>query len=78
MEIKEIGVATNGFSGFVAGNDIVKCLLDENKEFKGHLTEGNVRFFLGEDKKINSSIIESAKDEKKVDFSCVTNYFLGN
>lgn len=67
LEIKEIGVATNGFSGFVAGNDIVKCLLDENKEFKGHLTEGNVRFFLGEDKKINSSIIESAKDEKKAE-----------
>lgn len=67
LEIKEIGVATNGFSGFVSGNDLVKCLLDENSEFKGHLTEGNVRFFLGEDKKINSSIIDSAKDEKKAE-----------
>ena len=67
LEIKEIGVATNGFSGFVSGNDIVKCLLDKNGEFKGHLTEGNVRFFLGEDKKINSSIIDSAKDAKKAE-----------
>lgn len=67
LEIKEIGVATNGFSGFVSGNDIVKSLLDDNNEFKGHLTEGNVRFFLGEDKKINSSIIESAKDANKAE-----------
>ena len=67
LEIKEIGVATNGFSGFVSGNDIVECLLDDNREFKGHLTEGNVRFFLGEDKKINSSIIDSAKDAKKAE-----------
>lgn len=67
LEIKEIGVKTNGFSGFVSGNDIVECLLDDNNEFKSHLTEGNVRFFLGEDKKINSSIIESAKDKKKAE-----------
>lgn len=67
LEIKEIGVATNGFSGFVSGNDIVKSLLDESGEFKGYLTEGNVRFFLGEDKKINSSIIESSTDAKKAE-----------
>ena len=67
LEIKERGVQTNGFSGFVGGNDIVECLLDKEKNFKGHLTEGNVRFFLGEDKKINSSIIETAKDKDKAE-----------
>lgn len=67
LEIKEIGVSTNGFSGFVAGNDLVKSLLNENNQFKAHLTEGNVRFFLGEDKKINSSIIESAKDQRRAE-----------
>jgi hypothetical protein len=67
LETKEIGVKTNGFSGFVSGNDIVKSLLTDQGSFKGHLTEGNVRFFLGEDKKINSSIIETAKDERKAE-----------
>lgn len=67
LEIKDIGVTTNGFSGFVSGNNLVQCLLDTNQNFKGHLTEGNVRYFLGEDKKINSSIIESAKDETKAE-----------
>jgi len=54
LEIKERGVQTNGFSGFVTGNNIVKCLQDEKGVFKAHLTEGNVRFFLGEDIKINN------------------------
>ena len=67
LEIKEIGIQTNGFSGFVAGNDIIDSLLDENNEFKSHLTEGNVRFFLGEDKKINNSIIETASDELRAE-----------
>lgn len=67
LEIKERGVQTNGFSGFVIGNDVVQCLLDESKVFKAHLTEGNVRFFLGEDIKINNSIIETAKDKNKAE-----------
>ncbi|MFT7229171.1 MAG: hypothetical protein ACI8PW_001767, partial [Methylophilaceae bacterium] len=69
LEIKEIGVATSRFSG----NDIVKSLLDESDEFKGHLMEGNVRFLLGEDKKINSSIIASAQNEKKAEIFWVMN-----
>lgn len=67
LEIKERDVNTNGFSGFVNGNDAVECLLDKNGEFKSHLTEGNVRFFLGEDVNINSSIIDSAKDNRKAE-----------
>ncbi|MFD1188825.1 AIPR family protein, partial [Pontibacter rugosus] len=65
LEIKERGVDISGFTGFISGNDLITALKDENGEFKSHLTEGNVRFFLGEDKKINSSIIESAKDPDK-------------
>ncbi len=65
LEIKERDIETSGYSGFVRGNDLVKCLSLENGEFKTHLTEGNVRYFLGEDTTINSSIIESAKDENK-------------
>ena len=65
LEVKERDVDTNGFCGFVSGNKLVECLLDDKKAFKSHLTEGNVRFFLGEDKKINASIIETAKDKNK-------------
>lgn len=65
LEIKERGVEISGFTGFISGNDLISALIDENNEFRSHLTEGNVRFFLGEDKKINSSIIESAKIEAK-------------
>lgn len=67
LEIKEIGIKTNGFSGFITGNNIIKSLLDDNNQFKSHLTEGNVRFFLGEDKKINNSIIETASNEEKAE-----------
>ena len=65
LEIKERGIDISGFTGFISGNDLISALKDENHEFKSHLTEGNVRFFLGEDKKINNSIIESAKDSEK-------------
>ena len=67
LEIKEKGVNTHGFSGFVSGNDLVQALVDDEGQFKSHLTEGNVRFFLGEDKKINSSIIEAAVDSQKAE-----------
>lgn len=40
-------------------------LINNNDEFKSHLTEGNIRFFLGEDKKMNKSIIETASDTEK-------------
>lgn len=67
LEIKERDVDTSGFCGFVAGNDLVRSLLDENDNFKSYLTDGNVRFFLGEDTTINSSIIETAKNKSKSD-----------
>ncbi|CAI8949977.1 AIPR family protein [Pseudomonas sp. IT-P44] len=67
LEIKERDVKTSGYSGFVTGNELVKCLLDEKGKFKSHLTEGNVRFFLGEDTSINTSIIETAGSKIKSD-----------
>ncbi|KPV93686.1 AIPR protein [Pseudoalteromonas sp. P1-9] len=67
MEIKDRDVPTSGFSGFVTGNSIIESLLFESGEFKSHLTEGNVRYFLGEDVKINSSIIETINDKTKTD-----------
>lgn len=67
LEIKQRNVELSGYSGFVVGNDLMKSLVDEENIFKSHLTEGNVRFFLGEDTKINNSIIETAKDTVKSD-----------
>lgn len=65
LNISEKEIATTGFAGFVNGNSLIKSLLDDDKVFKSHLTEGNIRFFLGEDKKINSSIIDTAKSIDK-------------
>lgn len=65
LKISEKGIETTGFAGFVNGNELLKSLNDGEGNFKSHLTEGNVRFFLGEDKKINSSIIDSAIDDSK-------------
>lgn len=65
LEAFEKGVDTKGFAGFVKANDLMASLIDEEGNFKSHLTEGNVRFFLGEDKKINQSIINSARDKTK-------------
>ncbi len=66
LEIKERDIEISGYTGFITGNDLMKSLIEErDKSFKSHLTEGNVRFFLGEDKKINNSIIETAKDITK-------------
>lgn len=67
LEIKERNVDISGFAGFISGNELMNSLIDTEGQFKSHLTEGNVRFFLGEDKKINNSIIESAKDNKKAE-----------
>lgn len=65
LNISEKNIDTTGFAGFVNGNELLKSLIDGEGNFKSHLTEGNVRYFLGEDKKINSSIIDSALDEAK-------------
>ena len=65
LNISEKDIETTGFAGFVNGNELLKSLIDLEGNFKSHFTEGNVRFFLGEDTKINSSIIDTALDEIK-------------
>ena len=65
LNISEKDVDTTGYAGFVNGNELLKSLIDTEGNFKSHLTEGNVRYFLGEDRKINSSIIDTAEDESK-------------
>lgn len=65
LNISERGAETTGFAGFVSGNELLSSLIDSDGKFKHHLTEGNVRFFLGEDKKINQSIIDTAFDDGK-------------
>lgn len=65
LNISEKDIDTTGFAGFVNGNELLGSLIDDESNFKAHLTEGNVRYFLGEDKKINSSIIDTAIDEHK-------------
>jgi hypothetical protein len=65
VNILQKGINISGTCGFVKGNDLMSCLIDKENGFKSHLTEGNVRYFLGEDKTINSSIIDTAKNEDK-------------
>lgn len=65
LKISEKGIDTTGYAGFINGNELMASLNDSDGNFKSHLTEGNVRFFLGEDKKINNSIIETALDAVK-------------
>jgi hypothetical protein len=65
LNVSERDSNTSGFAGFVSGNSLINSLLDENQRFRSELTEGNVRFFLGENKEINSSIIDTAKDSVK-------------
>lgn len=67
LEIKERDVDTSGFAGFITGESLINSLLNDENEFRSNLTEGNVRYFLGEDKKINSSIIETAKNKEKLE-----------
>lgn len=65
LNVSERDSNISGFAGFVNGNSLINSLLDEHNRFRNELTEGNVRFFLGENKKINSAIIDTAKDELK-------------
>lgn len=74
LNISEKNIETSGYAGFITGKELMNSLIDEDGKFKSHLTEGNVRFFLGEDKKINSSIIETAADKSKaVNFWAMNN-----
>lgn len=62
LELKERDIDTDGFAGFVSGNKLIESFMDDSGRFRDELTEGNVRYFLGEDKVVNSSIIETARD----------------
>lgn len=74
LNISEKNIETSGYAGFISGKELMNSLIDLDGKFKSHLTEGNVRFFLGEDKKINSSIIETAIDNNKaVNFWAMNN-----
>jgi len=74
LNISEKNIETSGYAGFISGKELMTSLIDSEGKFKSHLTEGNVRFFLGEDKKINSSIIETAGDDSKaVNFWAMNN-----
>ena len=64
LEVKDRHIDVNGYAGFITGQELITSLLDDSGVLKSHLTEGNVRFFLGENTSINSSIIETAKDNK--------------
>lgn len=62
-----------GYAGFIRGNNLIKSLIDEDGRLKDELTEENIRFFLGEDKTINSAIIETASSEKVENFWAMNN-----
>lgn len=65
LMVSEKDVLTSGYVGFINGNTLMSILVDENRRFKDELTDGNIRFFLGEDKVINASIIETALSEER-------------
>jgi hypothetical protein len=65
LNVSEKDSKISGYAGFVNGNSLMKSLIDGNNKFRSELTEGNVRFFLGENKEINSSIIDTAKDSNR-------------
>jgi len=65
LNVSERDSKISGYAGFVNGSSLMQALIDNNQRFRSELTEGNVRFFLGENKEINSSIIDTAKDDQK-------------
>ena len=65
LMISEKNILTSGYVGFINGNILMSILVDESGRFKDELTDGNIRFFLGEDKEINASIIETALSEER-------------
>lgn len=73
LDLSEKGSQLRGYAGFMRGKTLLEALLDQNKRFKDELTEGNVRFFLGEDTSINSAIIETASSTKAENFWAMNN-----
>ncbi len=73
LDLSEKGSQLRGYAGFMRGETLLESLLDENKRFKDELTEGNVRFFLGEDTSINSAIIETVSSAKADNFWAMNN-----
>lgn len=81
LNIKDKSIATSGYAGIINGNTLLSSFsenenIEENSEiedkdkvlkFKSYLTEGNVRYFLGEKTPINKGIIDSAKDENNAE-----------
>jgi hypothetical protein len=65
LMIAEKDILSSGYVGFINGNKLIDTLKDDTGRFKDELTDGNIRFFLGEDKQINSSIIDTALSEEK-------------
>ncbi len=65
LDLSEENAEIKGFAGFVRGESLIRSLLDENRRFRDELTEGNIRYFLGENININESIIETASSEHK-------------
>lgn len=73
LDLSEKESQLRGYAGFMRGETLIKSLLDENKRFKDELTEGNVRFFLGEDTAINNAIIETVSSSKSDNFWAMNN-----
>lgn len=65
LMVSEKDILTSGYVGFINGNTLMSILVDETGRLKDELTDGNIRFFLGEDKQINNSIIDTALSEER-------------
>lgn len=65
LMVAEKDMRSSGHVGFINGNKLMSVLVDETGRFKDEFTDGNIRYFLGEDKYINNSIIDTALSEEK-------------
>ncbi len=73
LDLSESESTIKGFAGFVQGGKFIESLLDENKRLRDELTEGNIRFFYGEDDDVNSEIIKTASGDKAENFWAMNN-----
>lgn len=74
LDLREEEAWIKGYAGFIRGNSLMESLIDkEENRFRDELTEGNVRYFLGEAIAVNESIIDTALSENAQNFWAMNN-----
>ncbi len=74
LDLREEEASIKGYAGFIRGNSLMDSLIDKDENrFRDELTEGNIRYFLGEAIVVNKSIIETALSENAQNFWAMNN-----